>query len=611
MTLTNAYDCAGGLAWISSGTSGTTSCSASSLNDPAIPSSSSAVTTSYTTDASSGALMSQATSSSGGTTNLLSFAFGRDSLGRLTSSTPTLGTTTKNTDGYSYDSSNRVATGPITGTSGSNSYGYTPSGGITAATTGFVSAAYAPNGELCWTSASTVTSPTCSSPPTGATTYSYDTNGDRTAVNGATTNETLGWTKSSERLICVNTSGSTCSVTSPSSSTTLYSYDGNGLRTSSSNQGVTTHFTWDPTSSTVLADSSHDYVYEPGSPTPIAQIGTAFTATPTVDLLVCDTNLNTRGVVQIQGDNSSLNGTLVNYTDYDAYGNPITQAGGSANPGGLSNLGVAITTSSSFGFGASFEDASGLSYLVNRYYDSASGQFISDDQLLRQTQQPFAYSNNDPINAADPLGEWWCLPEGVMGPCQTGFTSGPPYNMHVTEQVYVAALIKSCPGHSTVSIVNCIEAKLPQGSAKTFSFDASSNGIQKFLIESGIEVSGTISKSLSEEFRATGQTAQHLSRQDIQLLLKEGNSLETAARITGALGAAFTLWDDTHEGHSLAYGAGDAAVSWGGAEAGGAIGIAICGGPETGVALICGAVGAVAVSGAASWAYSKIMGWIP
>ena len=405
VTLTNAYDCAGGLAWISTGTSSTTSCSASSLSDPAIPSSSSAITTSYTTDPSSGALMSQATSASGGTTNLLNFAFGRDSLGRLTSSTPTLGTTTKNTDGYSYDSSNRVATGPITGTSGSNSYGYIPSGGITAATTGFVSAAYAPNGELCWTSASTVTSPTCSSPPTGATTYSYDTNGDRTAVNGATTNETLGWTKSSERLICVNTSGSTCSVTSPSSSTTLYSYDGNGLRTSSTNQGVTTHFAWDPSSSELLSDSSHDYVYEPGSPTPMAQIGTSFTTTPTVDLLVCDTNLNTRGVVQIQGDNSSLNGTLVNYTDYDAYGNPITQAGGTANPGGLSNLGVASTKSSSFGFGASYENTSGLSYLVNRYYDDASGQFVSVDPMLSQTNEPFAYVEDNPVMHLDPHGQ--------------------------------------------------------------------------------------------------------------------------------------------------------------------------------------------------------------
>jgi hypothetical protein len=43
---------------------------------------------------------------------------------------------------------------------------------------------------------------------------------------------------------------------------------------------------------------------------------------------------------------------------------------------------------------------------------------------------------------------------------------------------------------------------------------------------------------------------------------------------------------------------------------GGATGLAVCGGPEDGVALICGAIGAVAASGAASWAYSKIIGWI-
>jgi RHS repeat-associated protein len=404
VTLTNAYDCDGGLGWISTGTASTTSCSASSLSDPAIPTSSTAITTSYTTDPSSGALTSQVTTASGGTTNLLSFGFGRDSLGRLTSSTPTLSTTTKNTDGFSYDSSNRVATGPITGTTGSNSYGYTPSGGITADTTNFVSAAYAPNGELCWTSTKTVTSPTCSTPPTGATTYSYDSNGDRTNVNGTTETEALVWTKSSERLVCVNTSGATCSVTSPSSTTTLYSYDGNGLRTASTNQGATTHFTWDPTSSTMLADSNKDYIYEPGSSIPIAQIGITFATTPTVDLLVCDTNLNTRGVVQIQGDSSTLNGTLVNYTDYDAYGNPITEAGGAANSGGLSNYGVESATSSSFGFGASYQDQSLLNYLINRYLDAASGQFLSVDPQIQDTQNPFLYAGDSPPQFADPFG---------------------------------------------------------------------------------------------------------------------------------------------------------------------------------------------------------------
>lgn len=137
----------------------------------------------------------------------------------------------------------------------------------------------------------------------------------------------------------------------------------------------------------------------------MAQIGTSFTTTPTVDLLVCDTNLNTRGVVQIQGDNTSLNGTLVNYTDYDAYGNPITQAGGAANPGGLDSLGVANSTSSSFGFGGSYGDQSGLDYLVNRNYDPTDSQFISVDPLISQTQQAYSYAGQNPIANTDPTGE--------------------------------------------------------------------------------------------------------------------------------------------------------------------------------------------------------------
>ena len=49
-------------------------------------------------------------------TNLLSFSFSYDDLGRLTSSAPTLNTLTKATDNYGYDPTSRVTSGPITGT---------------------------------------------------------------------------------------------------------------------------------------------------------------------------------------------------------------------------------------------------------------------------------------------------------------------------------------------------------------------------------------------------------------------------------------------------------------------------------------------------------------
>jgi hypothetical protein len=42
--------------------------------------------------------------------------------------------------------------------------------------------------------------------------------------------------------------------------------------------------------------------------------------------------------------------------------------------------------------------------LVGRYYDPATGQFLSVDPLVDETGQPYAYTGDDPINALDPSG---------------------------------------------------------------------------------------------------------------------------------------------------------------------------------------------------------------
>lgn len=43
-------------------------------------------------------------------------------------------------------------------------------------------------------------------------------------------------------------------------------------------------------------------------------------------------------------------------------------------------------------------------YSVGRYYDLQTGQFISVDPAVDQTEAPYAYVDGDPVNGIDPLG---------------------------------------------------------------------------------------------------------------------------------------------------------------------------------------------------------------
>lgn len=45
-----------------------------------------------------------------------------------------------------------------------------------------------------------------------------------------------------------------------------------------------------------------------------------------------------------------------------------------------------------------------MTSVVNRYYDSATDQFLSIDPAVTSTNQPYVFTNDDPLNAEDPLG---------------------------------------------------------------------------------------------------------------------------------------------------------------------------------------------------------------
>ena len=57
-----------------------------------------------------------------------------------------------------------------------------------------------------------------------------------------------------------------------------------------------------------------------------------------------------------------------------------------------------------FGFQGSYTDSTGLIYLINRYYDPTTDQFLSVDPAVAQTDQPYAFVNDDPLTWSDPLG---------------------------------------------------------------------------------------------------------------------------------------------------------------------------------------------------------------
>jgi RHS repeat-associated protein len=167
---------------------------------------------------------------------------------------------------------------------------------------------------------------------------------------------------------------------------TAATYDGNGLRASATTGSGTQNFAWD--GSRLLMDSSNAYIYVGGN-TPAEQVSLS---TGALSYLSADTLGSVRGIV-------SPSGSLTASTSYDAWGNPLTTGG--------------LTSHTPFGYAGGYTDPTGLIYLINRYYDPGTGQFLSVDAAVSQTGQPYAYAGGNPVNATDPNGLWqFAIPSG-------------------------------------------------------------------------------------------------------------------------------------------------------------------------------------------------------
>jgi RHS repeat-associated protein len=56
-------------------------------------------------------------------------------------------------------------------------------------------------------------------------------------------------------------------------------------------------------------------------------------------------------------------------------------------------------------------------YDQHRWYDPSTGQFLSQDPLVDQTLQPYAYAGDNPVSRSDPTGLWTgSSPPAAVGP---------------------------------------------------------------------------------------------------------------------------------------------------------------------------------------------------
>ena len=222
---------------------------------------------------------------------------------------------------------------------------------------------------------------TCSVPAVGATTFGYDDRGNRITVTppspAAVT--TYGYDQA-DRLTAIDTA------------TAVYGYDSDGLRLSKTVGTDTTAFGWDRSGSLPLlltettGTDTTAYLYGPG--------GLAY-AQINPDATVTYLHHDQVGSVRLLTDDT---GSVTGSVTYDPYGAV------SASTGTLSRLGFA---------GEYTDIETGFVYLRARYYDPATGQFLTRDPLAASTRDAYGYTAGNPLNTTDPSGQapWddWCI----------------------------------------------------------------------------------------------------------------------------------------------------------------------------------------------------------
>jgi RHS repeat-associated protein len=201
--------------------------------------------------------------------------------------------------------------------------------------------------------------------------FNYDQSGERTSATPIDGGDATTY--------AYDQSGRLSTYTPVQGDPTNFAYDGDGLRTSSTQGDTTTSFTWDQTSGLplMLSDSTNSYIYGPGG-LPVEQIDNDNRPS----YLHHDQLGSTRLITNSAG---SLTGAI----SYDPYGASAAESGAATTP---------------LGYAGQYTDPNGLQYDRARYYDPTTGQFLTRDPLQAYTGEPYGYAGNNPLSNTDPTG---------------------------------------------------------------------------------------------------------------------------------------------------------------------------------------------------------------
>lgn len=297
------------------------------------------------------------------TSTLASVSYTRDNAGQVLTMTPT-GLPESN-ETYAYTTLNQLKSA----SSGSNTADYSYDAARNPTENAGSGEAFDAAHQLCWTLPGTASTSGCGTAPTGATTYTYNSQGDRTAATPSTgTASTYAYNQADEMTADTGAAGSAS-----------YAYSGNGLRASKTVGSITNTFTWDDSSvPNLLGDGATDYIYGPDG-LPIEQIGSNGSFWYFHD--------GVGSTVALLDSNGGIAGAY----GYNAYGSVIGYTGTATTP---------------LQFAAGYTDAeTGFVYLRARYYDPATAEFLTVDPLLNATQAAYTYVNDNPLNLTDPSGD--------------------------------------------------------------------------------------------------------------------------------------------------------------------------------------------------------------